>query len=180
MMYFLIFQKNRHAFPIKCGGNSRSHSVPAIFCIACGIDIPIESRDVRKRDDEEQIEPRDPFASQSELFDERERGWTRERGDCRSERRDIERPREQWVRCAVRVSVTVRLYRLARNTTPEEAHERTHTLASHTRTTHERMHAMVHGCMRVNSERERGRGCVEEEGAWPRRVKPVTGEQGRD
>jgi len=36
--------------------------------------------------------------------------------------------------CSLRVSVTARLYRLARNTTPEEAHGHTHTRASHTRT----------------------------------------------
>jgi len=36
--------------------------------------------------------------------------------------------------CSLRVSVTARLYRLARNTTPEEAHEHTHARAhTHTR-----------------------------------------------
>ena len=63
----------------------------------------------------------------------------------------------------------IRPYRLARNTTPEEAHERTYTHSRTTKRTHRQgihehtrlyTQAMIRGCMRVSFERERGRGCV--------------------
>lgn len=94
----------------------------------------------------------------------------------------MKRPREQWVRCTVRVSVTVRPYRLARNTTPEKAHERTRTPSRrkmHTHAKHERTHAMVTMDAR---ERERGREAARKrKEPGPRRVKSATrGRGGRE
>lgn len=141
--------------------------MPAIFYIACNIDTR-SNRETRKRR-ANRLEPKDPFASQSEELDEHERGV--DKGAAVTAGADGGRPREQWVRCAVRVSVTVWPYRLARNTTPEEAHERTytHTLASHVHTKYTQTHAMVHGRMRVEASSRK-----EEEAVWKRK-KPVPG-----
>jgi len=70
-----------------------------------------------------------------EKRDEQGRGRTRELAGCRGRRgRGVQGgPGTMGPVCSLRVSVTARLYRLARNATPEEAHEHTHTHASRVR-----------------------------------------------
>lgn len=127
------------------------YPIRAIFHIEREYRYPIESKETARANRVGQ--KRGPLASNPEIATNDDGGerWLQEHevemsGEARG---------TMDLLCSSRVSVTARLYRLTRNTTPEEAHEHhTYTLTHHTneRAYVSKMHTeyRARGCVRVS------------------------------